>query len=90
MVGQEIAIQVFLVLGVLIAAYLSLIRPQLKRRTEHGRFLASLKPGDRVVTDGGLIGNIVRCDDAITVEIELSNAMRIQTLRRSIDSHFKG
>jgi preprotein translocase subunit YajC len=89
MFSQEIAVQVLLVLGVLTAAYLSLIRPQLKRRTEHSRFLASLKSGDRVVTAGGLIGKIVTCDGATTVEIEFSDSMRAQALRSSIESHFE-
>ncbi|MGB6910941.1 MAG: preprotein translocase subunit YajC, partial [Methyloceanibacter sp.] len=45
----NIVIQVLLVLGVLIAAYLFLIGPQLKRITEHNRLLSSLKLGDQVV-----------------------------------------
>jgi preprotein translocase subunit YajC len=70
-------------------AYASLVRPQLRRGAEHRRFLDSLKPGDRVVTGGGLIGTIVRCEDRATVEIELANAMRVQSLRSSIESHFR-
>jgi preprotein translocase subunit YajC len=89
MFNQEIAIQVLLVLGVVAAAYLSLVRPQLKRRTEHRGFLASLKAGDRVVTAGGLIGMIVKCDGETTVEIEFSDSIRIKALRNSIDSYFE-
>ena len=90
MVSQEIVIQVALVLGVLAAAYLSLVRPQLRRRTEHSRFLASLKSGDRVVTAGGLIGKIAKCDGGTTVEIEFSESIRIMALRGSIESRFEG
>jgi preprotein translocase subunit YajC len=89
MFNREIAIQVLLVLGVLAAAYLSLVRPQLKRRTEHRRFLASLKSGDRVVTAGGLIGKIVKCDGGATIEVEFSDSTRIEVLRDSIDSYFE-
>jgi len=89
MFNPEIAIQVLLVLGVLAAAYLSLVWPQLKRRTEHRGFLASLKVGDRVVTAGGLIGKIVKCDGGTSVQIEFSDSIRIEVLRNSIDSYFE-
>lgn len=39
--------------------YLLIIRPQQKRQKEHRRMLESVQNGDRVMTTGGLIGNIV-------------------------------
>ena len=85
----EIAIQSLAVLAVLTAAYLFLIRPQLKRLTEHDLLLSSLNLGDRVVTGGGLIGKIVKVEGPNTVEIELSKSVRVQALRSSIKSKFR-
>lgn len=90
MIAREIGTQVLLFLGVIAAAYFVLIRPQLKRITLHRQFLASLKPGDRIVTGGGLIGNVVKCDGNDMVEIELCNAMRVQALRGSLQSRIEG
>jgi len=90
MVDQEVAIQALAVLGVLVAAYVSLIRPQLRRIADNDRLLSSLSVGDKVVTGGGLIGKIARFDGPRIVEIELSNAMRVQALRSSIDSRLEG
>lgn len=84
----EIAIQSLAVLAVLTAAYLFLIRPQLRRLTEHDLLLSSLNLGDRVVTGGGLIGKIVKLEGPNTVEIELSKSVRVQALRSSIESKF--
>jgi len=84
----EIAIQSLAVLAVLTAAYLFLIRPQLRRLTERDLLLSSLKLGDRVVTGGGLIGKIVKLEGPNTVEIELSKSVRVQALRGSIESKF--
>lgn len=39
--------------------YFLLIRPQQKQRKEHEARLAALKKGDRVVTSGGVIGEVV-------------------------------
>lgn len=40
--------------------YFLMIRPQSKRAKEHRNLLASLTKGDEVVTQGGLVGTIVR------------------------------
>jgi len=85
----NIVIQVLLVLGVLIAAYLFLIGPQLKRITEHNRLLSSLKLGDQVVTGGGLIGRIVELDGTDILEIELADSIRVWALRSSIEAKFR-
>jgi preprotein translocase subunit YajC len=83
---MEIAIQSLAVLAVLTAAYVVLIRPQLKRITEHDLFVSSLNLGDRVVTGGGLIGKIVKLEGKNIAEIELSKSVRVQALRSSIES----
>jgi len=86
---SEIAIQSLAVLAVLTTAYLFLIRPQLKRITEHDLLLSSLNLGDRVVTGGGLIGKIVKLEGKNIAEIELSKSVRVQALRSSIESKFR-
>ena len=86
---SEIAIQSLAVLAVLTTAYLFLIRPQLKRITEHDLLLSSLNLGDRVVTGGGLIGKIVKLEGTNIVEIELSKSVRVQAIRSSIESKFR-
>ena len=86
---SEIAIQSLAVLTVLTTAYLFLIRPQLKRITEHDLLLSSLNLGDRVVTGGGLIGKIVKLEGTNIVEIELSKSVRVLAIRSSIESKFR-
>ena len=90
MFTQDILIQILLVVGVLVVAYLFLIRPQLRRITEHNRLLSSLELGDQVVTGGGLIGKIVKLEGADIVEIMLSDAMRVRALRSSIEEKLGG
>lgn len=80
----EIAIQVGLVLFVLGLAYFLLVRPQLNRVAAHQSFLASLKVGDRVVTQGGLIGNVAAIEDAVVVTLSLSDAVTVSIERSGI------
>jgi len=49
--------------------YLLIIRPQQKRQREHRQMLESVQSGDRVVTTGGLIGNVVGTKESDGVQI---------------------
>jgi preprotein translocase subunit YajC len=51
----------FAILGVMF--YLVLIRPQQKRAKEHAAVLKTLKPGDRVLTNGGILGTVITVKD---------------------------
>lgn len=50
--------------------YFLMIRPQQKRQREHQEMVNRLSTGDRVVTNGGLLGTVVKvADHDITLEI---------------------
>lgn len=57
---------VFLVNMVLIGAifYFLLIRPQRKERQRHQEMLQKLVKGDQVVTNGGIVGQIVHATES--------------------------
>jgi preprotein translocase subunit YajC len=88
MIAQPVLIQSVIVLGVLAIAYLLLVRPQLRRLSSHRRFLTTLKPGDWVVTDGGLIGHLTKIGEGRTVQLELSEGVHVEILLDSIASLF--
>ena len=50
--------------------YFLMIRPQQKKQKEHEEMLSRVKAGDRIMTQGGLFGTVVRVgDNKVTVEI---------------------
>jgi preprotein translocase subunit YajC len=62
--------------------YFMLIRPQRKQQERHRQLLASLQRGDRVVTSGGIVGEVVHLkDDEVTVK---SGESRFVILRANI------
>jgi preprotein translocase subunit YajC len=67
--------------------YFLVIRPQNKTRNEHALLLAALKKGDRVVTDGGIVGVVWQVDDE-QVLVEVSDKIRIPFLKSSVKSLF--
>jgi preprotein translocase subunit YajC len=60
--------------------YFLLIRPQQKKAKEHRTFLENLKRGDRVVTAGGLYGEITGMTDE-TVILEIADKIRVKVGR---------
>jgi preprotein translocase subunit YajC len=75
-----------LMLGVM---YFVMIRPQQKQMQQHRALLASLKKGDEVVTQGGLLGKIYAISDKL-VTLEISNGVRIRVLKSSVQSLMAG
>jgi preprotein translocase subunit YajC len=65
--------------------YFLLIRPQRQQQRRHTDLLASLKPGDEVVTAGGIYGEVVQVD-AERVMLEIDEDVRIAVARRAIAS----
>ncbi|OGR06321.1 MAG: preprotein translocase subunit YajC, partial [Desulfobacca sp. RBG_16_58_9] len=57
-----------------------LIRPQQRKAKEHKALLENLKKGDRVITNGGLIGTIINIEDPLVV-IEVADKVRVEVGR---------
>ena len=58
--------------------YLVLIRPQRKRQKEHQQLVEELKRGDRVVTAGGIYGEIESVsEDSVVIKVESGVTMRV-------------
>ena len=50
--------------------YFLMIRPQQKKQKEHEAMLSRVKAGDKVMTQGGLFGTVVKVsDNKVTIEI---------------------
>jgi preprotein translocase subunit YajC len=65
--------------------YFLLVRPQRQQQRRHADLLSSLKPGDEVVTAGGIYGEVVQLD-AERVMLEIDEDVRIAVARRAIAS----
>ena len=63
--------------------YFLIIRPQQKRDQQHKAMLKALKPGDRVMTAGGIYGTLLEVNDD-TVLMDLGNKVVITVARQSV------
>ena len=70
---------------VMIIFYFLLIRPQQKRAKQHKEMLSALKRGDKIVTNGGLTGTIIKAvDDSETIEVEITKDVKVNVVRTMI------
>lgn len=64
--------------------YFLLIRPQQKRMKQHKEMLAAMRRGDRIVTNGGLIGTITKVVDDNELQVEIAEGVRVRVARGMI------
>jgi preprotein translocase subunit YajC len=66
--------------------YFLLIRPQQKKLKEHQAMVAALRRGDQVVTQGGLIGKVVKVkeDGSNEVEVEIADNVKVRVIKTTI------
>ncbi len=76
---------IFMLLIMFAIFYFLLIRPQQKRAKQHKALIDALKPGDQVVTAGGLHGKIVAVQETAAT-VEISAGVRVKINRSSIAS----
>ena len=70
---------------VFVVFWVFLIKPQQKQAKQRAAMLEALKPGDKVVTIGGICGTVSRItDDKIFVEV--SEGVVLEMLRNAISS----
>ncbi len=77
-------VSLVVILGVFAAVfYFMLIRPQRKRQAKHTELVSSLKRGDKVVTAGGIFGEIDSIGDT-SVVLTLEDGGKIRIAKSSI------
>jgi preprotein translocase subunit YajC len=64
--------------------YFLLIRPQQKKVKEHAAMVSALRRGDQIVTQGGLIGKVVKVKDDNEVEVELGEGVKVRVVQSTI------
>lgn len=72
--------------GLIVLMYFLMIRPQRKREKENAEMRNNIKPGDKIVTIGGIVGKVCSVkDDVVTVETG-ADKVRIKFVKNAISS----
>jgi preprotein translocase subunit YajC len=76
-------IQLLPILVIFAIFYFLLLAPMRKRQKAHQALLTELKRGDRVVTNGGLIGEVAAVEEKV-VHLKLSDNVRVRVVKTAI------
>ncbi|WP_010297995.1 preprotein translocase subunit YajC [Candidatus Odyssella thessalonicensis] len=81
--GFDIAAFMPLVM-IFVIFYFLLIRPQQKKVKEHQAMLSAVRRGDKVVTNGGLIGTISKVTSDTEVLVEIAENVKVRIAKAMI------
>jgi preprotein translocase subunit YajC len=69
--------------GFIAIFYFMAIRPQQRQRRAHDDLVSSIKPGDEVITAGGMFGTVKRTEDAV-ITLQIAKNVDIRVARKAV------
>ena len=79
--GGQFLIPGLVFFGVMV--YFLILRPQQKQLRDQQQLVSSLKKGDEVVTQAGVLGKVVNVQDKI-ITLEIAASLKLRVLKSSI------
>jgi preprotein translocase subunit YajC len=70
--------------AIFVIMYLLILRPQQKRAKQHQEMVKSVRRGDVVITNGGLVGKVTKVVDDDQVEVEIAEGVRVRQMRSMV------
>ena len=74
-------VPLILIFGIM---YFLLIRPQQKKLKDHRSMVNALRRGDQVLTQGGILGKVLKVNDDGILEVEIAEGVKVKVLRSTI------
>lgn len=68
---------------IFVIMYFLMIRPQQKKVKAHKAMIEAVRRGDQVVTQGGLIGKVVKVADN-EVEVEIATGVKVKVVKATL------
>ena len=85
---QNLLVQLFPFALMLIIFYVLVLMPMRKRQKKVQEFQAGLKVGDKVITTGGIYGQVTRVTEGtLSVQIQIADKVRIEVARAAIGGY---
>ena len=69
---------------IFVVFYFLLIRPQSQKAKKHREMVAALRRGDRVLTQGGIFGTVVKVINEAEVQVEVAEGVRVRVARSAV------
>ncbi|RBP89183.1 protein translocase subunit yajC [Rhodobacter sp. 140A] len=69
---------------IFVIMYFLLIRPQQKKVKEHRSMVESLRRGDQIVTQGGIIGKVTHVREDGELEVEIAPNVKVRVVKATV------
>ena len=73
----------FVIAAMFLIMWLMLIRPQRQQQRRHTEMIEALKPGDEVITNGGIYGDVVGVEEDRVI-VEIAEDVEVEVVKRAI------
>ena len=80
---QEMLVQFLPLIALVILFYFLMIRPQQRRMKAHQQAISQIKRGDVVVLSSGVIGKVVRVEDA-EIGVEIATGVTVKAVKAMV------
>ena len=85
--GQAGGLGAFLPFAIILGIfYVMILMPMQKRQKKVQEFQGALKVGDKIITTGGIYGQITRVNDK-SVQLQVADMVRIEVARASVGGY---
>lgn len=82
--GGDTIMQFLPLVLIFVVFYFLLIRPQQKKMKAHREMIGAVRRGDRVVTGGGMIGQVVKVINDAEVDVQIAEGVKVRMLKSTI------
>ncbi len=82
--GGDTLMQFLPLILIFVVFYFLLIRPQQKKMKTHREMIASVRRGDRVITGGGMIGQVIKVINDAEVDVQIAEGVKVRMLKSTI------
>ena len=82
--GGEGMMQFLPLILIFVVFYFLLIRPQQKKMKAHREMIAAVRRGDRVVTGGGMIGQVVKVINDTEIDVQIAEGVKVRMVKGTI------
>lgn len=82
--GGDMLMSILPLILIFVVFYFLLIRPQQRKQKAHREMLSNVNRGDDIVTNGGLVGNVVKVGRGDSLLVEVAPDVRVRVMRNMI------
>jgi preprotein translocase subunit YajC len=83
--GSFLGNPMFMMILMIGVIYFIVLRPMSKQEKDRKKRVETIKKGDQVVLQGGILGRVTNVDDPKILVIELADRVRVRVLRSKVD-----